>query len=79
MDAFLHFIINNEIIHRLWDSVFLFLRPLNTHFLIGRHENKEKRLFYVDLRNLLPIQIQLLEAENPKIELLHVWMDRFSI
>jgi uncharacterized pyridoxamine 5'-phosphate oxidase family protein len=27
---------------------------------------KEKRLFYFGLRNLLPIQIQLLDTENPK-------------
>jgi hypothetical protein len=37
-----------------------------THFRIGRHENKEKRLFYFGLRILLAIQIQLLKIENPK-------------
>jgi hypothetical protein len=37
-----------------------------TDFRKGRHENKEKRLFYFGLRILLPIQIQLLEIENPK-------------
>jgi hypothetical protein len=43
-----------------------FFWALKTHFRIGRHENKEKRLFYFGLRILLPIQIQLLETENPK-------------
>jgi hypothetical protein len=37
-----------------------------TLFRAGRHENKEKRLFYFGLRILLPIQIQLLEIENKK-------------
>jgi hypothetical protein len=38
-----------------------------THFRAGRHENKEKRLFYFGLRILLAaIQIQLLDIENPK-------------
>jgi hypothetical protein len=37
-----------------------------THFWAGRHENKEKRLLYFGLTILLPIQIQLLDIENPK-------------
>jgi hypothetical protein len=37
-----------------------------THFRIGRHESKEKRLFYFGLRIILPNQIQLYEIENPK-------------
>jgi hypothetical protein len=32
--------------------------PKKTHFRAGRHENKEKRLFYFDLRILMPIQIK---------------------
>jgi hypothetical protein len=36
--------------------------------LMGRHENKEKLRFYFGLRILLPIQIQLLDIENPKID-----------
>jgi hypothetical protein len=36
-----------------------------THFREGRHENKEKRFFYLGFRILLLIQIQLLEIENP--------------
>jgi hypothetical protein len=39
---------------------------LKTHFQVGRHENKVIRHFYFGLRILLPIQIQLLEIENPK-------------
>jgi hypothetical protein len=39
-----------------------------THFRTGRHENKEKPHFYFGLRILLPIQIQLQEIENPKIQ-----------
>jgi hypothetical protein len=39
---------------------------LKHHFPIGRHDNKEKRLFYFGLRIRLPIQIQLLNIENPK-------------
>jgi hypothetical protein len=35
-------------------------------FRAGRHENKEKRLFYFDLKILLQIQIQLLDIENLK-------------
>jgi hypothetical protein len=31
-----------------------------------RHENKEKLIFYLGLRLLYPIQIQLSEIENPK-------------
>jgi hypothetical protein len=45
----------------------LFWAP-KTHFHVGRHENKEKRLFYFGLRIFLPIQIQLKEIENPKID-----------
>jgi hypothetical protein len=45
---------------------FSFFWALKTRFREGRHENKEKRLFYVGLKILLPIQIQLLEIENPK-------------
>jgi hypothetical protein len=36
-----------------------------THFCLSRHENKEKRRFHFDLRIPLPIQIQLLDFENP--------------
>jgi hypothetical protein len=38
-------------------------------FPAGRYENKEKSLFYFDLRILLPIEIQLLDTgiENPKL------------
>jgi hypothetical protein len=32
----------------------------------GKHENTEKLLYYFGLRILLPIQIQLLDIENPK-------------
>jgi hypothetical protein len=46
-------------------DIFLFCAP-KTHFCIGRHENKEKCRFYFGLRILLPMQIQLLEIENPK-------------
>jgi hypothetical protein len=35
-------------------------------FRAGRHENKEKRLFYFALGILLSIQIQLLDTEKPK-------------
>jgi hypothetical protein len=45
---------------------FLFFGPKKTRFQAGRHENKEKRLFYFGLRILLPIQIQLLDIVNPK-------------
>jgi hypothetical protein len=41
------------------------LGPKNS-FLIGRHENKEKRKIYFGLRIPLPKQIQLLEIEDPK-------------
>jgi hypothetical protein len=34
-----------------------------TNFRTGRHENKEKRLFYF---GLLPMKIQLWKIENPK-------------
>jgi hypothetical protein len=34
-------------------------------FRTGRHQNKEKLLFYFGLRILLPIQIQQLDIENP--------------
>jgi hypothetical protein len=44
------------------------LGPQKTHLRIGGHENKEKHLFYFGLRILLPIQIQWLEIENPKID-----------
>jgi hypothetical protein len=37
-----------------------------TYFRTGRHKNKENRLFYFGLRILLPIQLQLLDIENPK-------------
>jgi hypothetical protein len=40
---------------------------LQTHFRVGRNENKEKRLFYFGLIILLPIRIQLLEIESPKL------------
>jgi hypothetical protein len=40
----------------------LFWAP-KTHFRIGKHENKEKLLFYFGLRIPLPFQIQL---ENPR-------------
>jgi hypothetical protein len=43
----------------------LFWAP-KTHFRIGRHENKEKRLFYF---GLLPFKIQ--EIENPKNPKIH--------
>jgi hypothetical protein len=46
---------------------FSLFRSLKTHFRAGRHENKEKRLFYFGLKILLPIQIQFLEIENQKI------------
>jgi hypothetical protein len=35
-----------------------------TPFRAGRHENKEKSLFYFGLRIRLPIQIQLLDIEK---------------
>jgi hypothetical protein len=35
-----------------------------THFRIRRHENKDKRFYY--LRILMPISILLLEIGNPK-------------
>jgi hypothetical protein len=44
---------------------FSFLAP-KSPFRIGRRENKEKRLFYFAIIILLPIQIQLLDLENPK-------------
>jgi hypothetical protein len=37
---------------------------LKTHFRIGRHENKEERLFYFGLRILMQIQIQLLAIDK---------------
>jgi hypothetical protein len=37
-----------------------------THLRTGRHANKEKRLCNFGVRILLPIQIQLLDIENPK-------------
>jgi hypothetical protein len=43
----------------------LFFGPKKAHFQAGRHESKEKRLFYLAFRILLPIQIQLLDFENP--------------
>jgi hypothetical protein len=45
---------------------FPFFGPKKTHFGAGRHENKEKRLFYFGRSILLPIQIQLLDIENPE-------------
>jgi hypothetical protein len=42
-----------------------------TYFRAGSHENKEKHLCYYGLGNLLPIQIQLLDIENPKH--MHAW------
>jgi hypothetical protein len=42
-------------------DLFLFL-ALKTHFRVDRHENKEESHFYF----ILPIQIQLLDIENPK-------------
>jgi hypothetical protein len=42
-----------------------FLAP-KSPFSKGRRENKEKRLFYFAIIILLPIQIQLLDLENPK-------------
>jgi phosphatidylserine decarboxylase len=49
------------------DFFSLFLVP-KTRFRIGRHENKEKRLFYFGLRILLLLQIQLLDFENRKCQ-----------
>jgi hypothetical protein len=46
-------------------NISLFWAP-NTHFWAGRHQNKEKHLFYFGLQMLLLIQIQLLDIENPK-------------
>jgi hypothetical protein len=40
--------------------------PKKNHFSVGRHENREKSLFYFLLRIVLLIQFQLLEIENPK-------------
>jgi hypothetical protein len=36
------------------------------HFRVGKLKNKEKHLFYFDLRNLFPKQIQLSDIENPR-------------
>jgi hypothetical protein len=36
------------------------------HFRLGKLKNKEKHLFYFDLRNLFPKQIQLSDIENPR-------------
>jgi hypothetical protein len=41
----------------------LFWAP-ETHFRIGRQENKDKHVFFFGLRIVLPIQIQLFEIEN---------------
>jgi hypothetical protein len=38
---------------------FLFFEPLKTHIRIGRHENKEKRIFY------FANPISLLDITNP--------------
>jgi hypothetical protein len=46
----------------------LFWAQKKTLFRAGKHENKEKRLFFFGLRILLPIQIQLLDIENPIID-----------
>jgi hypothetical protein len=40
----------------LFSELFLFFWASKTHFRIGKHENKEKRFFYVVLRILLSIQ-----------------------
>jgi hypothetical protein len=45
---------------------FLLFGAPKTDFRIKRYENKEARLCYFDLRILLPIQMQLVEIENPK-------------
>jgi hypothetical protein len=42
--------------------------PKKPYFWAGRHENKEKRLFYFGLKILSPIQIQSLDIENPTIK-----------
>jgi hypothetical protein len=42
---------------------------LTTDFRAGRNGNKEKYLFYFVLRVLLPIKIQMLGIENPKIDI----------
>jgi hypothetical protein len=39
-----------------------------SHFRTGRHAIKETHLFYIGLRIILPIQIQLLDIKNPKIQ-----------
>jgi hypothetical protein len=49
------------------NEFFSFLSP-TTYFRAGRHENKEKRLFTFGFINRLPIQIQLSDIENPKIQ-----------
>jgi hypothetical protein len=49
----------------LVSEFFPFLDP-KTHFRERIHENKEKRLLYFGVRIPLPIQIQLLDIENPK-------------
>jgi hypothetical protein len=46
--------------------IFSLFGPQKTHYWAGRHESKEKCIFYFGLRILLPIQIQLLDIENPK-------------
>jgi hypothetical protein len=46
--------------------IFIFFGPKNFIPGAGRRENEEKRLFYFGLRILLPIQIHLLDIENPK-------------
>jgi hypothetical protein len=37
-----------------------------THFRVGRHEHKEKRLLYFGFRILFLIHIQMLDIENPE-------------
>jgi hypothetical protein len=39
--------------------------PINS-FPAGRHQNKEKSIFFFGLRFILPIQIKLLAIGNPK-------------
>jgi hypothetical protein len=45
---------------------FLLFGPKKAPFWAERHENKDKRSSYFGHRILLPIQIQLLDIENPK-------------
>jgi hypothetical protein len=47
-----------------WAFFWVFGPKIN--FRVASHENKENRLFYFGLRNLLSVQNQLLDIENPK-------------